>query len=67
MPTYDALDFDPPAPVARVTLRNLHTGAIVSDVPLLMDTGVTCSAYRLRRQPAPEHTSCHGMPVVLGP
>jgi predicted aspartyl protease len=39
MPTYDASDFDPPAPVARVTLRNPPSGATVSDVPLLMDTG----------------------------
>ncbi len=25
------------------------------------------TAYRLGSQAAPEHTSCHGMPVVLGP
>ncbi|MBU2609505.1 MAG: retropepsin-like domain-containing protein [Chloroflexi bacterium] len=39
MPAYDANRFDPPAPVAYVTLRHPTTGAIVSDVPLLMDTG----------------------------
>jgi Aspartyl protease len=39
MPSYDASDFDPPAPVARVVLRNPHSGASVSDVPLLLDTG----------------------------
>jgi hypothetical protein len=39
MPSYDAAHFDPPAPVARVTLRNAHSGAIVSDVLLLVDTG----------------------------
>jgi predicted aspartyl protease len=39
MPRYDASDFDPPAPVARVVLRNLYSGATVSDVPLLLDTG----------------------------
>ena len=39
MPNYDASSFDPPAPVARVTLRHLHNGATVSDVPLLLDTG----------------------------
>src|ERR1043166_6110152 len=39
MPTYDASHFDPPAPVAAVTLRNPHSGATVSDVPLLLDTG----------------------------
>ena len=39
MPSYDASDFDPPAPVARVVLRNPHSGATVSDVSLLLDTG----------------------------
>jgi len=39
MPSYDASQFDPPAPVARVALRNPHTGATVSDVLLLLDTG----------------------------
>ena len=39
MPNYDASHFDPPAPVAHVTLRNPHSGATVSDVPLLVDTG----------------------------
>jgi hypothetical protein len=39
MPSYDASHFDPPAPVARVTLRNQHSGATVSDVLLLLDTG----------------------------
>jgi len=39
MPSYDASHFDPPAPVAQVTLRNSHSGATVSDVRLLIDTG----------------------------
>ena len=39
MPPYDASHFDPPAPVARVTLRNQQTGATVPDVLLLVDTG----------------------------
>jgi hypothetical protein len=39
MPSYDASHFDPPAPVARVTLRNPHSGVTVSDVVLLLDTG----------------------------
>lgn len=39
MPSYDASHFDPPAPVARVVLRNPHSGATVSDVLLLLDTG----------------------------
>jgi predicted aspartyl protease len=39
MPSYDAVHFDPPAPVAQVMLRNPHSGATVSDVLLLVDTG----------------------------
>lgn len=39
MPDYDALLFDPPAPTARVVLRNPDTGTTVSDVLLLLDTG----------------------------
>jgi len=39
MPKYDSENFDPPAPVAYVTLRNPATGASLSDVPMLMDTG----------------------------
>jgi hypothetical protein len=39
MPNYDASHFDPPAPVARVMLRNPRSGATVSDVLLLLDTG----------------------------
>jgi predicted aspartyl protease len=39
MPKYDADNFDPPAPVAHVTLRNPATGASVSNVPMLIDTG----------------------------
>jgi predicted aspartyl protease len=36
---YDSDNFDPPAPVAYVTLRDLTTGMSVSDVPMLVDTG----------------------------
>jgi hypothetical protein len=39
MPEYDADNFDPPAPVAYVTLRNPATGALLSDIPMLIDTG----------------------------
>jgi predicted aspartyl protease len=39
MPKYDAENFDPPAPVAYVTLRNPATGVSLSNVPMLMDTG----------------------------
>ena len=43
MPAYDATMFDPPAPVARVTLRNPENGSVVSDVPMLMDSGADVS------------------------
>jgi hypothetical protein len=39
MPSYEAGPFDPPAPVAFVTLRNPHSGKLDVDVPLLLDTG----------------------------
>jgi hypothetical protein len=39
MPSYEASDVDPPAPVARVVLRHPHSGATLSDVSLLLDTG----------------------------
>ena len=39
MPKYDAENFDPPAPVAHVSLRNPETGASLSSIPMLIDTG----------------------------
>jgi hypothetical protein len=39
MPAYDTIQFDPPAPLARVNLRNRDTGAVWSDVPMLLDSG----------------------------
>jgi len=39
MPDYDSALFSPSAPVARVTLRNSETGAIVNNVPMLLDSG----------------------------
>ena len=36
MPGYEVTDCNPPAPVARVSLRN---GELVVDVPLLLDSG----------------------------
>lgn len=39
MPPYDANRFDPPAPLAQVTLRNLATGKRWPDVPMLLDSG----------------------------
>jgi integrase len=40
MPVYDAKQYDPPAPVAHVTLHHPATGASISDVPMMLDTGV---------------------------
>jgi hypothetical protein len=39
MPAYDFTLFNPPAPLARVTLRNPESGAVWSDVPMLLDLG----------------------------
>jgi len=39
VPAYDAIQFQPPAPLARVTLRNPDTGALWSDVLMLLDSG----------------------------
>lgn len=39
MPAYDTELFDPPAPLAQVTLRNPQNGAVLSDVLMLMDSG----------------------------
>ena len=39
MPKYDAENFDPPAPVAYVSVRDTKTGASLSNVPMLIDTG----------------------------
>jgi hypothetical protein len=39
MPAYDATYFNPPAPLAQVTLRDPSTGVTVADVALLVDSG----------------------------
>ena len=39
MPTYDTTRFEPPAPLAFVTLRNSNNGVTLPDVPMLLDTG----------------------------
>ena len=39
MPTYDAVRFSPPAPVATIELRETATGKISGNVPMLLDTG----------------------------
>jgi len=39
MPPYNSADFDPPAPVAYVTLRNQTSGAVWVDAPMQIDSG----------------------------
>jgi len=39
MPAYEVGLFNPPAPLARVSLRNRLSGRIVHDVPMLIDSG----------------------------
>ncbi len=39
MPTYNDMLFDPPAPVARVTISNPNNGERVQDVLMLLDLG----------------------------
>lgn len=43
MPDYDSALFTPPAPLARVVLRNPESGATQTDVPMLLDTGADVS------------------------
>ncbi|MCA1636179.1 MAG: hypothetical protein LC802_21430, partial [Acidobacteria bacterium] len=40
---YDKALFTPPAPLARVTLRNPENGTTQMDVPMLLDTGADVS------------------------
>jgi hypothetical protein len=44
MPSYDALNYDPPAPIAQVTLRAAN-GTTVPDVLLLLDTGADTTLH----------------------
>lgn len=39
MPSYNASQYDPPAPVAQVVLRDMNSGAMLPGVSLLIDTG----------------------------
>jgi predicted aspartyl protease len=39
MPSYDSTGFDPPAPVAQVSVRNPESGDAKDGVPKLIDTG----------------------------
>lgn len=39
MPSYDSNGFDPPAPLAHVSVRNSRSGDAKSGIPMLLDTG----------------------------
>lgn len=39
MPAYDVTQFDPPAPLAQIVLRNPDTRAVCSGVQMLLDSG----------------------------
>jgi hypothetical protein len=43
MPAYDAARFDPPAPLAFVTVKSEQLGIEIHDVPMLLDTGADVS------------------------
>jgi hypothetical protein len=40
---YDAVRFDPPAPLALVTVKSERLGIEIHDVPMLLDTGADVS------------------------
>jgi hypothetical protein len=43
MQAYDAARFDPPAPLAFVTVRSQQLGIEIHNVPMLLDTGADVS------------------------
>jgi hypothetical protein len=43
MQAYDAARFDPPAPLALVTVQAERLGIVIHDVPVLLDTGADVS------------------------
>jgi len=43
MQVYDAARFDPPAPLALVTVKSEQLGIEIRDVPMLLDTGADVS------------------------
>jgi hypothetical protein len=43
MQAYDAARFDPPAPLAHVTVKSEQLGIVIHDVPMLLDTGADVS------------------------
>ena len=63
--SYDATDYDPPAPVAQVILRNVDSGEMVADVLLLLDTGadVTLLPRDTIEQLGVQPVACHHRPI----
>ena len=59
MPGYDTARFRPPAPVARVTLRDPESGTTTSNVPMLVDTGADLTLIPL--------ASIYGLGVLMEP
>src|SRR4051812_24079666 len=43
MQVYDSARFDPPAPLALVTVNSEELGIVFQDVPMLLDTGADVS------------------------
>jgi len=43
MHPYDAVRFDPAAPLALVTVKSRQPGVVIVDVPMLLDTGADVS------------------------
>jgi hypothetical protein len=43
MHPYDVARFDPPAPLALVTVKSERLGIEIRDVPMLLDTGADVS------------------------
>lgn len=43
MQAYDAARFDPPAPLALVTVKSRQPEFVIHDVPMLLDTGADVS------------------------
>lgn len=47
MLAYDSSRFHPPAPLALVSLQNINSGQVVSDVPMLIDSGADATLIPL--------------------
>ena len=43
MQAYDAARFDPPAPLALVSVQSEPPGVVIHDIPMLLDTGADVS------------------------